>query len=92
MAAGYEATQDETDDGVKVFEIHDDTCRHPVAVVARRLTKEVADAQGRVTAPAVDVVQQVIEEAEAGILACSACFLRSLGCAERRCACSAGPT
>jgi flagellar basal body rod protein FlgC len=64
MAASYEATQDETDHGVKVFEIHDDTGRHPVAVVARRLTKEVADAQGRLIAPAVDVVQQVIEEVE----------------------------
>lgn len=60
MAAGYEATQDETDDAVKVFEIHDDTGRHPVAAVARRLTKEVADAQGRLTARQEEVFQRFL--------------------------------
>lgn len=60
MAAGYEAAQDETDEGIKVFEIHDDTGRQPVAVVARRLTKEVAAAQGRLTARQEEVFQRFL--------------------------------
>jgi uncharacterized protein (TIGR02680 family) len=49
LAAGYEAEQDETPDRVKTFVIHDDTGKHPVAVVAERLGREVQAAQGRLT-------------------------------------------
>lgn len=49
LSAGYDAHQDETADGVKVFELHDDTGSHPVAVVAQRLTAEVGAARSRLT-------------------------------------------
>lgn len=58
MAAGYEAAQDETNDHVKVFAIHDDTGHHPVAVVARRLTKEVSAAHSRLTVRQEEVFQR----------------------------------
>ena len=60
IAAGYEATQDETDDGVKVFEIQDDTGRQPIAVVAQRLTKEVAEAKSRLTVRQQEVFQRFL--------------------------------
>ncbi|WP_298336017.1 TIGR02680 family protein [Ferrimicrobium sp.] len=60
IAAGYEATQDETDDGIKVFEIQDDTGRQPIAVVAQRLTKEVAEAKSRLTVRQQEVFQRFL--------------------------------
>lgn len=60
LAGGYDAAADETDDGVKVFEVHDDTGHHPIAIIAGRLAAEVADAKRRLTRRQEEVFERYL--------------------------------
>ena len=60
LAGGYDASAAETDEGVKVFELHDDSGTRPIAVVAERLANEVSEAKRRLTARQEEVFQRFL--------------------------------
>jgi uncharacterized protein (TIGR02680 family) len=60
LSVGYDAHQDETPDGVKVFSLHDDTGSHPVALVGRRLAAEVHAARSRLTEKQAQVFERFL--------------------------------
>jgi hypothetical protein len=59
LAGGYDASIDETD-GIKRFELHDDTGAHDVAVVGQRIKAAVADAQHQLSSREQEVFERYL--------------------------------